>query len=605
MDIFTAIFDCVRQMAWSVTFVIPIVLIARWCLGKISSHMCYLLWGIVAVRLLCPVLLPSDVSIFYGIGLIEDRIQTTAAGWLPEAQRPPEHPDTLFREQKLPEPPDTVLRENGNVNPDMDSGTKEEAASEEKAVCGTRAEINWKYYVWLTGLSGMLGYAVSSCLFLRRKLQFATMLRDRVYESDVAGSPFVFGVIRPKIYLPYHLPERELDYILMHERYHIQRKDHLIKWLAYILLAVYWFHPLVWAAYFLMNQDMEASCDEYVLKDRGIEERKEYGRILLRFSGGTWDYLAVGLVFGERSIKSRMNHILHQKKRTIWSMAAALAFLVMVSIICLTDSRNTSNLSVANGENTEAGTEETAQVIPAALELFEAANPYIGDASANGRLLGMIATYNGGLEQKFTTELQTSEEPYVLTLHFEREPDETKMWKNAILFLALTENCGEVHWDYPATIATAVTSIPGTEKNAPEEENPVQFEPYETDTMITFYVSVEDANENLGVDNIKEYAASAQKVEELLAMLGGAVDYSCKGTVLMPTGEENFYMQITTKESRALYQIESASGTGADFVYVMDGPRYILGSPVENDGIDGKTYSLDGSAELDGTESGE
>lgn len=578
MDIMKTIFACVKQMAWSVTFVIPIVLIARCFLRKISSHMCYLLWGIVAVRLLCPILLPSDLSLFHGMELVE----RSFLGNLNE----------VSGEQFFSEYPDAVLWESKGADSGIDSDADGEAVSETQLMGKTTAKMDWLYEVWLTGLAGMSGYAVFSCLFLRRKLRFATRLRDRVYESDVVGSPFVFGVIRPRIYLPYRLPEEELDYILMHERYHIWRKDYLIKWFAYVLLAMYWFHPLVWAAYFLMNQDMEASCDEYVLRDRGMEERKKYGRILLRFSSGKWEYLAAGLGFGERSIKSRMKHILHQKKQTVWSMVVAVAFLAVVTVICLTDSRDSSDLPMVPGENTEEGAAEPAQVSQAAQELFEASNPYIGDASANGRLLGAIATHNGGLEQKFTTELQTSEEPYVLTLHFEKEPDETKMWENALLFLALTENCGEVRWDYTAKIATTTTSITEgeTEYHAVDEGGPVRLEPYETDSLVTFYVSVEDANVNLGVDDIKEYGTSVQKVAELLELLDVSAEYSCKGTVLMNEEEKEFFMlgkkAYHVTDSKTVY---ADTQNGSKATYVVDGEKYIVG----------------GSAEVDGTESEE
>lgn len=491
MDIFTTIFDCVKQMAWSVTFVIPIVLIARWLLGKVSRRMCYLLWGLVAVRLLCPVLLPSDFSLFCGVELVESRIRETVTAMQSEGRIVPGNLHEMPGERSHPGNPDAVLWETGDgiaaTPPDTDEMVSEQAVS------GAAAEMDWQFYAWLAGMSMLLCYAVFSCLFLWRKLKFATRLRGNVYESDVVGSPFVFGLIEPKIYLPYRLLEQEREYILMHERYHIKRRDYLVKWLAYFLLAVYWFHPLVWAAYLLMNQDMELSCDEYVLRGSNIAQRKEYGRILLRFSSGGMDYLAAGLGFGERNVKSRMKHILQQKKRTAWSLAAALVFLVAVTAICLTDSRNASDFSPMAKENTQENATEQTTVSQAAQELFNAANPYIGDASANGRLLGVIGTYSGGLDQKFTMELQTSEEPYVLTLHFETEPDETKMWRNAILFLALTENCGEVRWDYPSDSSATTT--------------------------ITFYVTLEDANLNLGADNIKEYAATAQKVEELLAML--------------------------------------------------------------------------------------
>lgn len=553
MEIFTTIFVCVKQMAWSVTFVIPVVLLARWLLGKVSRRMCYLLWGIVAVRLLCPVLLPSDFSLFCGVELAESRIQ--AAVRQSEGRYFTGNLYRVFGEKSHPGNPDALMWESGEENPESAPDADETVVPQAQSANGMTERMDWWIYVWLAGMSVLFCYAVLSCLFLQRKLKFATRLRGSVYESDVVGSPFVFGVIEPKIYLPYHLSEQELDYILMHERYHIKRRDYLVKWLAYFLLAVYWFHPLVWAAYLLMNQDMELSCDEYVLRDSNLDERKEYGRILLRFSGGRTDYLAAGLGFSERSVKNRMKHILQQKKRTAWSAAAALIFLVAVMAICLTDSRNALDSSPVAEDNTQEGASGQTTVSQAAQELFNAANPYIGDASANGRLLGVIGTYSGGLDQKFTTELQTSEEPYVLTLHFEEAPDDTKMWRNALLFLALTENCGEVRWDYPSNITSTTTVVPETDN-----------------ATITFYVPLEDANGNLGVDDIKEYAASAQKVEELLTMLDDSLGYHCKGNVLLESGEKDFVMQGTGGSQ--------ANEKGA--AYIADGEKYIVGGSTED-----------------------
>lgn len=467
MDMFSSIFAYVKQMAWSVTFIIPIVLIARYFFGKVSKRLCYLLWGIVAVRLLCPVLLPSDLSLFHYVELAQRKTQAVL-------------PQTQLQEWQFTDDPEPVLWEHGNEAVLHSAGDNKNIVED---VRKTSVRLEWQYYAWIAGMFGMSGYAFFSCLLLKWKLRYATKRKEGVYECETVGSPFVFGLIKPVIYLPYHLSEKERDYILQHEYYHIRRRDYLIKWFAYFLLAMYWFHPLVWAAYIFMNQDMEMGCDEHVLRDCTETERKEYGTLLLRFASEKNGRMIVTLSFGEKSIKQRIFHVLHYKKRTALASAAAILFLIVLAVVCLTD----ANPKLPGDEVQVGNTTEEEDISQAAIDLYAAANPYIGDVPANGKLMGVISEYFGGFGTGATTELQTSEEPYCLTLHFSEKPDENAMWWKAVLLLALIENCGEVDWDYES----------GNEK-------------------ITIYVPAAEVNNILGIEDIKEYGTSAEKVQELL-----------------------------------------------------------------------------------------
>lgn len=503
MDVFYLIFASVEKMAVSAAFVIPIVLLARCFLGRCSKRICYLLWGIVAIRLICPVMLPSGFSLFH---LVE----------LPPSGNVMDFSEIQPGERQFSRNSDTVLLE---PKGEEVSYLLEEKNAVQKEQWETTAKVEWKAWVWLAGVLGMLGYAVISCLLLKRRLMFATKRTEQVYECETVGSPFIFGLRKPVIYLPYHLSERELDYILRHEEYHIRRRDYLVKWLAYVLLAVYWFHPLVWAAYTLMNRDMEMSCDEYVLRDCTETERKEYGTLLLQFAGEKNGRRITTLAFGEKSIKQRVSHVLHYKKRTVLASGAAVLFLILLALVCLTDARNTSPEKEAQKRYGLEG--ETAENISqAAIDLYEAGNPYIGDAPANGRLMEVISEYFGGFGPGATTELQTSEEPYCLTLHFSGEPDERAMWRNAVFLLALIENCGEVDWDYTA----------GDEKT-------------------TVYVPAADVNRILEIEDIKEYGTSAAKVQELLD--------------IMETDNEKHYQQYLEKDIEnqleAFFNVERAS----------------------------------------------
>lgn len=486
MEALYVLFGAVKEMAWQATPVILLVLLARAVLERGIKKTYYFIWGIVALRLICPVFPTSDISVFryaeYPLQfLVQLQADETAAG-------------SQFADQTW----------NGNIGAVLK--TAEIVAGEDRST-GTGIATNAFFaenplsetcmIIWLAGILVMLFYAVISGIILKRRLRYATYLRENIFECDVVHSPFVFGIMKPKIYLPYHLGEQELSYILAHERCHIRRRDYLTKWLAFFLLAVYWFHPLVWAAYILLNRDMEVSCDAYVLKNCTLPERKAYGELLLRFSCDGKTHLVSEIGFGERSMKKRMKHILSGKKTTVGASMIAVIFLVVLTISCLTD----------KGIGEQGG-------LTAAQALYEASNSYIGDASANARLLETIGTCVGEPGQEYTMELQTESAPYALTLHLKESPNPDEMCKAAILFLTLTENCEQVAWEY----------VPEEEENMkyvqvfyPEKE--VLSATEEPTGKLHCYLKLSDAEELLGVEDIKAYAASPKKIEELLGML--------------------------------------------------------------------------------------
>lgn len=475
MNGISAIFGAVLDMAWAAVFVIPVVLVCRILLKPADRRWSYLLWGIVALRLMFPVMLPSEFGLFSYLDAAQARLGNITA-----SQRAP---DSRWEMEKENTGSETDARQDKKT---VVGG--EDAAAPAVPMTPDRdlqeSGISWKLLVWLAGMVCMAGYGAVSCLLLRQKLKFATKSGERVYECENIDSPFVFGCVHPVVYLPYRLKEQERNWILMHERVHIRRRDDLVKGFAYILLCVYWFHPLVWVSYLLMSRDIEQSCDEQVLKGLNDAERKEYGRLLLQFASGKRRGVVSVLGFGENGIRGRIVHILHYKKKPVWSAILAAVFLAAVALLCLTDSGN----GAGTKEAVEKGTEKAA-VSEAAKELYEAANPYLGDAAANGRLYSVIGKYLGepGAAEM---ELKTDREPYILTLHFKAEPDEELVWKQAVLLLALIGNCGEVDWDYPSK-----------------------------DGTVTWYVPLADANENLGAADIKVFGKSPELLEELLGAL--------------------------------------------------------------------------------------
>lgn len=202
----------------------------------------------------------------------------------------------------------------------------------------------------------MLIYSLVSLLRLRANLVGAVKWRDNIYLADHIASPFVMGVLHPKIYLPSTLSERERDYIILHEQTHIRRFDHIIKIVAFLVLAVHWFNPLVWLAFILCVRDIEMSCDESVIKHMDTDIRREYSASLLRLATDRKIVTGIPLAFGEGDTKSRIKHVLNYKKPAFWIIVAALVVVLAVCVGLATNPGTNSQpqdkdvyMNIANG----------------------------------------------------------------------------------------------------------------------------------------------------------------------------------------------------------------------------------------------------------------
>lgn len=479
------IFEQILGMSQKLCLILPVILLGRLFLGKISKRYAYFLWGIVALRLMCPVMISSEVSLFHGLNMVEKYVM--------QEMTPEEGQETYG----IPQSPAATV--SGQLESyESSQTTVTEPLVQRTVSVGTLMQNQYKFFteaytpmgiisiIWLSGVLIFLGNGAISCIKMKRRLRFSTRLSEGIYECESVDSPFVFGVWKPCIYLPYRLEEKEKEYIIKHESCHIRRKDYLIKGVAFLLLGLYWFHPLVWLSYFLMSRDMGMSCDEQVIKESGKGARREYSSILLQFASEKRIAPVGTLNFGEKNVRQRIRHILEYKKTAVWSAVLATLFLVIVAAVCLTDS-NRQETAI------DTETEANSTVSKMAQELYAVKNPYIGDAVANGKLMQCLFSWNAGGFDVGSTELQTTKEPYVLTIHFDKEPqDLNAMWENAVLMLALIDNCGEVDFDYPVS-------------NGEE--------------LVRYYISVEDVNTNLDIENIKDYGSSPEQIDTLLELL--------------------------------------------------------------------------------------
>jgi beta-lactamase regulating signal transducer with metallopeptidase domain len=299
------LFLTLLNMSLTASVVIAVVVLARFALKRAPKWISYALWAVALFNLLCPFKPESVLSL------------------------------NPFKPAPIP------LDIGVQAIPRIDSGVSvfNDAVSAVLPAAAPTASANplqiWTImgaYVWLAGLVVMLIYAAVTYVLLKQKLRFATKKEDNVYETDRIRSPFVLGFVRPKIYLPAGLADADLSYILCHERTHIKRRDYLVKPVAFLALAIHWFNPLVWLAYFLLNADMEMSCDERVIKELGGEVKTVYSNALLALSTGKRLVGLSPLAFGEGGVKERVKNVLNFKKRSRVIIVAAVVLLAMLTV---------------------------------------------------------------------------------------------------------------------------------------------------------------------------------------------------------------------------------------------------------------------------------
>ena len=303
------------NLSISASWLILAVLVLRVVLKKAPKWVMPLLWGVVALRLVCLFSIESALSLIPSAETIPSEIVT-------ETREP-----VLYEQATL----DIV------TNPTLPS-----AAEVPVGVSRQQAQVDFNIYsvLWLAGMAALLVHALVSAEKLKRKLATAILLRDNIYESEFVDSPFVFGVVKPNIYLPMHMDEGTAAYVIAHERAHLARRDHWWKVLGYLVLALHWFNPLVWVAYILFCRDIELACDEKVVKGLDGAARADYSQALLSCAAPKRAVAACPLAFGEGNIKTRVKSALHYKKPAFWVAAAAVLAVVIVAVCFLTNPRS-------------------------------------------------------------------------------------------------------------------------------------------------------------------------------------------------------------------------------------------------------------------------
>ena len=330
-------FLCLVNMSISAGWLILAILLLRLLLKSAPKWMRICLWGMVAIRLACPFSLESALSLLPTGETVSPEIVTQAVP----------HIDTGV----------PVLNE--AVNPII-SGTF--APDPTASVNPLQVWLPIAGYIWLLGWAVLMLHTALSYLRLKRRVSTAVRLKDNIYQSENIASPFVFGVIRPNIYLPFGGLEGETDYVIAHEQAHIRRKDHLWKPLGFLLLTLHWFNPLVWVGYILLCRDIELACDEKVIRELTNRQKADYAQALLVCSVHRPGLRACPLAFGEVAVKKRIKMILHYKKPVFWVILIAVLVATATAVFFLTDpipvGKNQLLFQVLGGEKafyTQAG----------------------------------------------------------------------------------------------------------------------------------------------------------------------------------------------------------------------------------------------------------
>ena len=295
MDKLTQLFSHLINLNRKASVIILVVILIRQLIRNLPKKYAYGLWGIVGFRLCFPFSVSSVFSIFNYVPMSTRESAGSEIGILSEIEALPVLPDT-----QTPAPLPSVTHE----------------AAETVLLTESRSSVSVTEIlsvIWVIGMALMIAYGIFSYLKMKKSLRTATKYKDNIYRADNIRSPFIFGIFTPTVYIPYGMSEEEESYVILHEYYHLKRKDYLIKVFAYFLLCIHWMNPLCWISYALMSKDLEMSCDEHVLQAEDISE-VFYSNLLLSFASGRHNLTPVPLAFGENSVKSRIKNSIQWKK---------------------------------------------------------------------------------------------------------------------------------------------------------------------------------------------------------------------------------------------------------------------------------------------------
>lgn len=342
------LFTKIINMSLTASVVILVVWVARGFLWKVPKKYAYVLWLIVGIRLLCPVGIASPLSIYNFVGNGPMQIEQ----YKNAKQNIDVNHNNTKNDVSQNTNSDFKTASNGSLKTNTeivnDNAAKEQSVSSSNYVIanntsedidgGVNSFIKIGSYVWVSVCVMIALWNIYLMFRMKRKVFKSVRFKENIYECENIPTPFVMGLISPKIYIPFRLKKEEQTYIINHEKFHIKRKDNVVKMMAFFICCIYWFHPLVWISYLLMIRDMEMSCDEYVLQKSPEDIRVAYSESLLGFAMNKRNFGVGFLAFGESDTRKRVKHIMKFKGYGKWIGIVAIILLIVVGMSCLTNS---------------------------------------------------------------------------------------------------------------------------------------------------------------------------------------------------------------------------------------------------------------------------
>lgn len=317
-DLFLNIFNMSITAGW----LIVAVVIIRLFLKKSPKYIICILWGLVMLRLICPFSFESVLSLVPSTKTIPQNITTTET---PSIESGIPIVNTVVND---------IISDSLDANPNINDSIGDKTEPKKSAIM-TLIEVST--IIWLIGVLSMIIYALISYFIVKRKVREAVPYKDNIWICDSINTPFILGLFKPQIYICPSVEETDFQYVIAHEKAHLKRLDHILKPVGFILLAIYWFNPLIWLFYILFCRDIELACDEKVVKTMDIDIRKSYSSALINCSAPGKPVTPCPLAFGEVGIKQRIKSILHYKKPSVLIITVSILICIAVAVCFLTN----------------------------------------------------------------------------------------------------------------------------------------------------------------------------------------------------------------------------------------------------------------------------
>lgn len=418
------IFLKVMDMSRSASIIILIVIFVRILLKRFPKFISYMLWSVVLFRLLCPITLKSEISpvpdlepVFYEYRSENDTVPINGGlGGFAVS-------NTSDAAKNMPETREIPSEQISTVPFYPDGSVKTAEISRQERI------VLFGKYVWISGMGIMLLYCVISIVKIRKKVLVSIPFKGNIYMTDEIVSPFVMGIFNPRIYLPEGLGEKEQEYIILHEKFHIRRLDHIVKPVAFAALSIHWFNPFAWIAFILFCKDMEMSCDEAVIKRMGENIRADYSASLLTLSTRHRILKGLPVDFGEGDTKGRIKNLAAFKK-TKRGMVAFLVAGVVFLIVCLSSTRGISALEAKDIETKNTLISE---------DNLETENVSLQDT--NGLVGEITVTDNPAPQSQLTVSLDITENYHT---HVGDPSNLYYIDENHVLWGSGRNNCGQL-----------------------------------------------------------------------------------------------------------------------------------------------------------------